>query len=112
MTKSIELTGNIDSNFLAQEAISRFATLFRCEERDVERLLNKAPLIIKEGLDPLKAEKLKTLIDDTGLECLLLDDEVNDFEEPELAIAEADDENEEAPAPMTFGARVKSWFGR
>jgi len=116
MTKSIELTGQSSSNSSMTTAIEQFAELFHCRIEDVQRIVDKAPIIIKEGLSDEKAQKLKTLIDGTGLECILLDDQVEPFEEVSDSHADYSEHEEPCATLITqkpsFATRVKSWFGR
>lgn len=121
MTKSIELTGEVSTDLPRAEAISSFADLFNCSVDDVERLLANAPLVIKSQLSDDKAEKLKDLIDATGIECLTLNDQLDMMDNVEAAQEEQDDTSseftdessfEDTLTRPSFTARIKSWFGR
>lgn len=121
MTKSIELTGEVSTDLPRAEAISSFAELFNCSVEDVERLLANAPLVIKSQLSDEKAEKIKVLIDATGVECLTLNDQVDLMdavdtirnEQDDVDSEDADDSSfDDTLTRPSFTARIKSWFGR
>lgn len=121
MTKSIELTGEVSTDLPRAEAISSFAELFNCSVEDVERLLANAPLVIKSQLSDEKAEKIKGLIDATGVECLTLNDQVDLMdavdtirdEQDDVDSEDADDSSfDDTLTRPSFTARIKSWFGR
>ena len=121
MTKSIELTGEVSTELPRAEAISSFAELFNCSVEDVERLLANAPLVIKSQLSDEKAVKIKSLIDDTGIECLVLNDQVELMDGIDSIQDEHDDVDSQHTDESSFNdtltrpsftARIKSWFGR
>lgn len=122
MSYSIELTGLIIEGNEKANAIEAFSNLFHCAPVDAEKLLNRAPIVIKAGLSEYKVEQLADLITETGVEFnILSEDETADPLEAEIAgerFTEVANDHEvaQAPAPAeeespSLMAKVKNWFG-
>lgn len=68
------LTGDLVDNFQLSEVVASLATLFNLPPERIKSMLQKAPKVIKKGVDEQTAHKFRRAIEKAGAVCVLNND--------------------------------------